>query len=368
MDLANSLPGLSRRVPQLDGLRGIAILMVLLYHYVAFAIQYGAPHFVTALLGPTNIGWSGVNLFFVLSGFLLGGILLDAQGSPHYFRAFYVRRICRIFPLYFTFLLAAFVACKALHSPTLVPWWYCSVFLQNIWMAVHNNFGGPFLTPTWTLAVEEQFYFALPALIYFTTRRQLYNILLGGIILAPIIRTLLYVMVRGSFTAAIVLLPCQMDSLLAGVLTAFVLRQASTWDFLQSHRRQLWTAMEVFTFFCLLFFLLTPGDNLLRDLLIYDFLALLFSCALILSLVDRQLASLLQAKWLMGLGNIAYGVYLIHTLGFSFATMLLPASPNRGLFAALLGLVITIPLAKISWEWFEKPIVRLGRRVAYGAQ
>src|SRR5579872_27934 len=152
MEPTNSLLGFSRRIPQLDGLRGVAILLVLVYHYVSFAIQYGAPHFVTVLSIPANIGWSGVNLFFVLSGFLLGGILLDARGSPNYFRTFYIRRICRIFPLYFAFLVTAFVACKALHSPAQIPWWYCPAFLQNFWMAVHNNFAGPFLTPTWTLA------------------------------------------------------------------------------------------------------------------------------------------------------------------------------------------------------------------------
>ena len=78
------------------------------------------------------------------------------------------------------------------------------------------------------------------------------------------------------------------------------------------------------------------------------------------------MARILQAKWLMGLGSIAYGIYLIHILGFSVATVLLPASPNQGLFAVPLGIVFTVAVAKISWGWFEKPIVRLGHRAVYG--
>jgi peptidoglycan/LPS O-acetylase OafA/YrhL len=106
--LALSLPDqpasptkLGFRLPELDGLRGCAILLVVIWHYVSQPAN-PAPGTVLALLvQPFKIAWSGVDLFFVLSGFLIGGILLDHRSSPRYFKTFYIRRICRIFPLYY---------------------------------------------------------------------------------------------------------------------------------------------------------------------------------------------------------------------------------------------------------------------------
>src|SRR5579859_7095041 len=133
-----SRPDLSRRVPQLDGLRGVAIAMVVAFHFAGFAVIIGAPRLVKLLLVPTSLCWSGVDLFFVLSGFLIGGILLDARRSSNYFRVFYVRRICRILPLYLAFLGVVFLISRygqqALWS---APWWTCLTFCQNLWMAVH---------------------------------------------------------------------------------------------------------------------------------------------------------------------------------------------------------------------------------------
>jgi peptidoglycan/LPS O-acetylase OafA/YrhL len=109
-----------------------------------------------------NLGWSGVDLFFVLSGFLIGGILLDARESPNYFRVFYRRRVCRIFPVYFAFLVAFFLAAHFSQSANVqdffrppIPWLACATFIQNFWMAVHHNRGGIALNPIWSLAVEE---------------------------------------------------------------------------------------------------------------------------------------------------------------------------------------------------------------------
>src|SRR5689334_996479 len=92
-------------IPELDGVRGLAILLVLIWHYVVYPrydwLYYYAPNTAVAF----GLTWSGVDLFFILSGFLLGGILLDNARAPHYFKAFYVRRACRILPLYFAWLL-----------------------------------------------------------------------------------------------------------------------------------------------------------------------------------------------------------------------------------------------------------------------
>src|SRR4051812_29644703 len=93
------------RVPELDGLRGVAIGLVILCHYVANAEHRGLGVWAHRALSGLTFGWSGVDLFFVLSGFLIGGILDDAREAPHYFRAFYLRRVHRILPVYYSWVL-----------------------------------------------------------------------------------------------------------------------------------------------------------------------------------------------------------------------------------------------------------------------
>jgi peptidoglycan/LPS O-acetylase OafA/YrhL len=102
------------RLPELDGVRGIAILMVLVWHYAVYEFQPEPGSIGAYALACLRLSWSGVDLFFVLSGFLIGGILIDNQQSNNYFKVFYVRRVCRIFPLYF--FLASFILRFALGS------------------------------------------------------------------------------------------------------------------------------------------------------------------------------------------------------------------------------------------------------------
>src|SRR5512137_1163101 len=101
-------------VPALDGLRGVAVLLVLVFHFAHIDGDGGGVE--RALLGATRAGWAGVDLFFVLSGFLITGILLDARGATGYFKAFYARRVLRIFPLYYAYLAVLFLA-----VPLLLP-------------------------------------------------------------------------------------------------------------------------------------------------------------------------------------------------------------------------------------------------------
>ena|ERR1700721_1032295 len=140
----------SRRIPQLDGLRGIAIAMVVAFHYAGAEVG-PVPRFPIFISGPMNLGWSGVDLFFVLSGFLIGGILLDARESSNYFRVFYRRRVCRIFPVYFVFLVAFFLAARFSQSANLqdffrppIPWLACATFIQiSGWRSITTEVGPP---------------------------------------------------------------------------------------------------------------------------------------------------------------------------------------------------------------------------------
>ncbi len=364
-------PDFSRRIPQLDGLRGIAIALVLVYHYAGNVVDF-VPPYIKPFVQLGGLGWSGVDLFFVLSGFLIGGILLDARGSSNYFRVFYWRRICRIFPLYFAFLAAFYVVSHFQHWPELdtlfnpqIPWQVSVTFNQNLWMAVHNELGAMTLHPTWSLAVEEQFYLTLPAIILLVKGRRLLYLLGCGIVAAPLFRLILFLVRPQDYMATYVLLPCRMDSLLLGVVTAYLLRAKNVLEFARAHRRHLWTVIEVLTVICGLFTVRASPHDPVTMLIGVDCLGLLFTCVLVASLLDESLANVLRTKWLMGLGTIAYGVYMFHQPAFGFAAVLLRSYTTNWAVTTVLSLLLTIAAAKASWEWFEKPIVNFGRRKVY---
>jgi peptidoglycan/LPS O-acetylase OafA/YrhL len=361
----------SRRIPQLDGLRGVAIAMVVVFHY-SWAEVGVPPRFPGPLASALDLGWAGVDLFFVLSGFLIGGILLDARESPNYFRVFYRRRVCRIFPAYFAFLIVFLLAAHFTRSPEVqrlftpaIPWPAVATFTQNFWMAIHNQEGAVALNPTWSLAVEEQFYLTLPAIIYFVKPRSLMKVLAGGIVLAPLIRMALLAANPRLDMSAVILFPCRMDPLLFGVVTAYFLRQPGAWEFVRGHRRQLWTSIELLTGVCALF-LFSPSRFSTPMILVgYDCLGLLFTATLVAALVDEAFARFLQVKWLMSLGTISYCVYLIHELVFGLTYDLLKDHTRSWGITAILALALTIVIASLSWEYFEKPLVRLGHRERY---
>jgi peptidoglycan/LPS O-acetylase OafA/YrhL len=158
------------RVPALDGVRGLAIGLVLVYHFFAFAKPGGALSRV--LVGAADLGVSGVDLFFLLSGFLITGILLDTRSRPRYFRNFYVRRALRIFPLYYGVLIAIFVVAPRLGAssagsfPLLrqaEPWAW--LYAVNVFSSTHGPWAHSYLDHFWSLSVEEHFYFVWPLVV-----------------------------------------------------------------------------------------------------------------------------------------------------------------------------------------------------------
>src|SRR5687767_2907742 len=160
-------------IPALDGLRGIAIILVMLHHFTYYRPNSGIDAQIASVL---FFGWAGVDLFFVLSGFLITGILLDTRDSKRYFSTFYARRTLRIFPLYYLVLLLAFVVLPkfpALH-PVLLgqvgpvdlpPQWPYWLYLTNFSIADGGWVHG-WVDVAWSLAIEEQFYLVWPLMIW----------------------------------------------------------------------------------------------------------------------------------------------------------------------------------------------------------
>ena len=150
------------RIRQLDAVRGIAILVVILHNEAG-------KHLPAAWTPIFANGWMGVDLFFVLSGFLITGILLDTKGSQHFIRDFYIRRCLRIWPLYYSLLLFMFVLVPLVRPEEAIeifgersqPWWSYPLFLQNFFVPIPQNAAGP-LGVTWSLGIEELFYLLWP--------------------------------------------------------------------------------------------------------------------------------------------------------------------------------------------------------------
>jgi peptidoglycan/LPS O-acetylase OafA/YrhL len=226
----------TRRIPELDGLRGIAIGMVLVWHYFEAPTAAPPATLLSYALVFGRLSWSGVDLFFVLSGFLIGGILLDARTAKNYFQVFYIRRFFRIFPIYFALLLilpdlSTFGLWShhgdftwSLGSST--PWYAYWTFTQNFYMARAGNLGGFCLWMTWSLAVEEQFYLTLPLLLRVMPPRWFIKCMLLGICTAPILRMTLRLIWPDNWTPGYVLMLCRADALLLGVLAAILIRDA----------------------------------------------------------------------------------------------------------------------------------------------
>jgi peptidoglycan/LPS O-acetylase OafA/YrhL len=361
----------TRRIPELDGVRGCAIASVLFYHLIEAPLQpsLGSGWYHLQALG--RLTWSGVDLFFVLSGFLIGGILLDTRDSPNYFRTFYARRFFRIVPLYVAVLCITLAANHGKFSEQ-IPTIAYFVFLQNFWMAWYG-ISGYLLSPTWSLAVEEQFYLTLPFIVRFVNRRYLVYVISAGILLAPILRMLCYHLTH-NFIAYYVLMPCRADTLLLGVLGAMAMRDPRASRWLRSHGR---TLSAILFIFVIGFVLLTKYSAAHRFLLItagHSWLALFYLCITLYAVTQPQswLAAFLRLRALRWLGSIAYGVYLFHFLIGSlifrehYHSTLMYLHSLGNLAAIVLSLAVTLLICQLSWVYFEKPMLQLGHRFRYG--
>ena len=351
---------------QLDGLRALAVAGVMWSHWMP-AYQYGL-----------EWGLMGVNLFFVLSGFLITGILLDgraaAVGTPerwHTIRQFYVRRILRIFPLfYMTLLLLLLLGVRPARQTIFWHLTYLSnvlFFRQGAWLLKTTQ-----LSHFWSLAVEEQFYLVWPYLIIFLPFRLLRPVVVSLIALAPVYRVVMSVADPGNRVAFVLTIGC-LDALGIGALLAYAQRRDR--DSPQPGRQLgwwlLWIGLPAWLMVeALNQFALAPAPLLtLRQ----TFLDLVFGWVIITGAAGFKgwVGWFLQCPPMAYLGKISYALYVFHNLTiYAVVFMVRDLHAPEALLTVpwlsrLMLLVLTIAAAAISWRFFEKPLNDLKRYFPY---
>ncbi|HET9100292.1 MAG TPA: acyltransferase [Acidobacteriaceae bacterium] len=357
--------------PELDGIRGIALIAVMMSHSGPFILNNSL--FSKVLVYAMIPGWSGVELFFVLSGYLITGILLRSKTAQNYFSSFYMRRVLRIFPIYYMVLTVGFFV--ASHN----AWWNYLMphlaetrvayffYLQN-WPVFWNH--GLVQNPNafghfWSLAVEEQFYVVWPLIIFFLPEKLVLWICTGGLLMALPFRIFMVHRFAEDFTA-MTLTTSRIDGLLIGAIVAILLRKGPIqlrgiyialglgaaiigYIALFHHRELLGTYFYMPTIGITGFSLLAGG---------------------LLALSQHQIGWLrwiLTAKWLRVVGRYSYGMYIYHIPVFAICGRVLTAhlhqvSPMPVRFAVpyiTCLFCITFLIAKLSYDYFESNFLSL---------
>lgn len=344
-------------------MRGIAVLCVVFFHFF--------PRADAGVLVPlVSMGWAGVDLFFVLSGYLITRILYEHRGTIDHYRNFYGRRVLRLLPLYY-FLFAGI----AVLTPVLHIHWqpgHLVMLLQgsNLVLPRDNSLGnlGPFnLFHLWSLSVEEQFYLIWPWLIGSRLQREtLQRICAGGMIVAPALRLML---LHGRVNPYWIYqsLPTRMDSLLAGALLALIPQ-------LSLRLTRIVAASSLLVLTCLIwrghsFFFLSPSIQGVG----YSALALLFASVIAMSLqpstVVYQICSLPVLRFY---GRYSYGIYLWHFLlseQFGRLSLWVRRYVETPFVASVVsvGLILlcSTMIAVLSFRAIERPFLALKKRFQY---
>jgi peptidoglycan/LPS O-acetylase OafA/YrhL len=373
--------------------RGLAILLVLLFHTAQLDLLHGPLD--VALTAIPALGWTGVDLFFVLSGFLITNILLATRAGPTYARSFYARRTLRIFPLYYVVLTFFLVIAPRLpflatlnavwsgdiHANPLWYWFY----LSNWRVAWSGAWDHRSLSVAWSLAIEEQFYLIWPWVVRRGSERGLFRLCVAILVAAFLLRVG-FVLSPASWLVPYVLTPCRLDTLATGAAIALLARQPGGLAPLAPYARRLLAGASVL-FFGLVTYLRVQiaGDppsilelslawEPLMQTVGFSALCLLLGSGLVVVIIapaDSRLARVFEAGVLCSLGRYSYACYLLHLpvamaigLWFPRAALVQHFVLSQCVFWVL-AIGVVYALARLSWLVIESPFLRLKRYVPY---
>lgn len=370
--------GVGKHIPALDGIRGLAIGLVLLLHF--FGATNAHSSFERAVIKLANFGSYGVSLFFVLSGFLITGILIDSKGQPSYFRNFYARRVLRIFPLYYGVLAVALWLWPRAWSPLELEvsrerqvwlWGYVSNFLiakEQSWDAL------PYFSHFWSLAVEEHFYFVWPLLVARSTARALV-LWAGGLIIMALMLRLFLAASGVNELVAYTITPAKLDGLCLGGLIAAWVRRPNGLAQLRSWAPKVCAATFVYLVagYVVTHRVWPDAHSTYFEGRETGFV--LLCGALLIWVVDSPARSVrarfFTSRVLTTLGKYSYGLYVFHAM---LSWYFLRTHPEEQLAAAIgshtlavfmmvgLGIAVSFALALLSFHLFEKPFLSLKSR------
>ncbi len=369
------------RIKEMDGLRGIAIMLVMALHIFNRARVFSEHPTLEFISNLPLFGWIGVDLFFVLSGFLITSILLNARDKKYYFRNFYVRRILRIIPLYYMTMLVVFLVIVPIKEPEfsdkilkLLP--FQIFYLQN-WLGikafVHTT---AYIWVTWSLAIEEQFYLFWPALVYLMKRENLVKFSIGYILLSAVTRTIGILAWENTAQASNFFYSnsfTRFDELIIGGLLAMFL---SAEDWREKIKTIALPAMFVSALVFILLCIMDLGHPGFRyiPLNIGGYTSLsIFTAALISIFITHPENSIIRRVFrndlLAFLGKYSYALYLLHMPVTLILLDLLWWTKNRGWKMYVLYIVssfaVTILVSFISWHVFEKHMLSLKKYFEY---
>jgi peptidoglycan/LPS O-acetylase OafA/YrhL len=342
----------SLHVPSLDGVRAIAALMVMFFHFFQ---NFYATNSVTAFLKTISaFGQTGVSLFFVLSGFLITRILIREKNSEHFFLNFYFRRSLRIFPLYYFYLILVFFIIPIINHtdvPEFSKQIYHWVYFQDFAITFKWDYMGPL--HFWSLAVEEHFYLFFPLLVYYLKQNQLVYAIFAILISSIVVR---YFLNRSGYEVFYFTFS-RMDELALGAILAVLelknkLTQQMAYRFLY-----LFIAIALPTL-CL-WYVFSKDANASLQVVKYVLLSLCYFCMLgfIISAADTNfIKRALIGKPLVYIGKISYGLYVYHGLCFYYFKELYDGNNSWILFFG--SFLLAIGVSSFSFYVFESQFFR----------
>lgn len=374
-----------QRVPELDGLRGLAILSVLVFHYVAQEGAQAAGSYASYLQRFTILGSTGIDLFFVLSGFLIGGILMENSGSSSYFKTFYARRFFRIVPIYYLWitLYIGLIAVaggfitrlsnSGIRPPIDFGIFSYFLFLQNVVPLTLFGLAGAWFGHLWSLAVEEQFYLVAPLAVRFVSQRALKWALAAVIACVPLFR--IFILKVAHVPAGFVLgsVWSRADSLAIGVMCASLTRGEAPALLAATNRARLRVLLGILSLGVAALWRYAPqGVSFGMQSFGYTWMALFYAVVLLLAIGNAEgwMARAARTRWLRELGTVSYCVYIIHiVVNVVLHAVLLHKAPRistaRGALVTVLAVFVTFVLAKLSWWLVEAPLLRRGHNFKY---
>jgi peptidoglycan/LPS O-acetylase OafA/YrhL len=343
-------------MPQLDALRAFAVLAVMVHHFLPID-HYIPSDYVT-------LGFLAVRLFFVLSGFLITGILLDYRSDERgqALRRFYSRRVLRIFPIYY---LTIFIALALQVRPIQEGAFWHLTYLSNYVAASHPEWMGP-ASHFWSLAVEEQFYLVWPFILLFVPQKHLAKVIIGSIALAVLFRGFVLFVLRMPIDVAGVFTFATLDSLGGGALLALFRYDERLRTRLPSLMKSFLIGGLGIVILCTVLYIYNIGFSILHTFLCLG-ISLLF--VVLIEKTARgftgKAKAVMETPAVLYIGKISYGLYVYHNFMLAIVLYYLlkrTAVPDFRL-VALLATVGTFGTAIVSWHLIERPVAQLKNRL-----